>query len=143
MTVTPEVFAGKLDTLADAFTGAQRRVIVERVARRLKVDMAAAVHPKTLSHWGRGKRRGGYTVKARYDMDGDAAVMAPTVKPLAALLQEGSGTEWSGTRRRAGYTRAAVAPRRAWDPAKTAAHDNTTRYVDAEVQRVLRRLFSG
>lgn len=143
MTVTPEVFAGKLDQLGEAFSGGEVRVITERVARRLKPDMAAAVEPRTLSGWGRGARRGSYKVGARYDMAGDNAVMAPTVKALAALLNDGSGTEWKGTRRRTAYTRTAVPARHAWQPAIGVAHDNTARYVDEEVQRVLRRLFSG
>jgi hypothetical protein len=150
VTSTPQQFAVKLDELASTFDPAQLRIITERVARGLKQPMTDAIHPKTLSGFGRGKRSGSYTVKARYDMDGPNAVMSPTVKPLAAILQDGAKNPWDAPKRSAGrrktagfYYRTPVPGRRAWTPAVSVARRETTRLVDVEVQKVLRRLFSG
>jgi hypothetical protein len=150
VTSTPQQFAVKLDDLASTFDPAQLRIITERVARALKAPMTAAIHPNTLSGFGRGSRRGSYTVKARYDMDGDHALMAPTVKPLAAILEDGARNPWDNPKRSSGrrktvgyYYRAPVPARHAWRPAVAVARRDTGRLVDLEVQKVLRRLFSG
>ena len=141
---------GKLDDLASTFDPQTIRIITERVARKLKPGMTAAIRPNTLSGFGKGKRSGSYTVKARYDMDGQNAVMSPTVKPLAALLEDGAKPPWNNPKRSSGrrknvgtYQRAAVPARHAWQPAVKVARDDAARYVDLEVQKVLRRLFSG
>jgi hypothetical protein len=148
VTDTPAQFAAKLDDLASTFDAQTIRIITERVARKLKAPMTDAIQPNTLSHWGKGKRRGGYTVKARYDMRGQNAVLAPTAKPLAALLEEGGKGPWNNPRRGrrssgGTYQRAGVTARHAWRPAVHVAQDQAAHLVDVEVQRVLRRLFSA
>jgi hypothetical protein len=147
---TPDQFVAKLDDLASTFDPRTLRIITERVARALKAPMTSAIHPNSLSGFGRGARRGSYTVKARYDMDGNNAVMSPTIKPLAAILEEGARNPWDNPKRSSGrrktvgyYYRAPVPARHAWQPAIRVARSETGRLVDLEVQKVLRRLFSG
>lgn len=152
MADTPQQFAAKLRKLEDRLSGRDMHVITERVARKAKPVAAAAVEPDTLSHWGRGAKKGGYHVKARYDIKTDTQfALYPTIPPLAALLEKGSGEVWKAPRRRGSsrrkrgsvgtYTRAPVKARRSWTKAAEAVRQPIPRWTDEEIQRILREIF--
>lgn len=125
-----------------AFTGAALRQVTERTARNAKTRTVAAMQPRTLSRYGRGRRRGNVKTGARYDVrDDSTAVIRPTVPGLAALLQFGARGPWH--RGRTTYNRAPVPARQVWAQAVTAGVARVGEDVDAEVQRVLRRTFTA
>lgn len=144
--------AAKLRKVADQLNGNELRRITTRVAQRAKTVAIPAIDPNTLSRWGRGARKGGYKVQARYDVKSDhEAELRPTVAPLAALLEKGSGTTWKAPRRRGAarrrrgtvgtYTRAKVPARESWSKASHVVADKTPGFVDEEVRRVLREVY--
>lgn len=152
MADTPAQAAAKFGQLAARLSGRDRRLITERVAAKTKPVAAAAIDPDTLSHWGRGSKKGGHHVKARYVIKSDTTVhLYPTIPPLAALLEKGSGTTWKAPRRRGSarrrrgsvgtYTRARVPARRAWSKAAAAVEPVAPKIVDQEIQRILRDVF--
>lgn len=152
MADTPAQAAAKFQKLADRMSGRDVGIISRRVAQKVKPIASAAVSPDTLSHWGRGGRRGSYVVKARYTIEPESRVnLYPTIPPLAALLEKGSGTVWKAPRRRGQkrrkkgsigtYTRAAVPPRRAWSKVAAAIEPVAPRVVDEEVRRILGEIF--
>lgn len=145
----------KIERVNDALTGRSLRRITERVGARSKPVAAKAVEPASLGRWGRGRKRGGYKVAARYKVKTDSVVaIQPTVPPLAALLEEGSykaGTTWKAPKRRGSkrrkkgtvgtYTHARVPARKAWSKALPPVQEKAPRFVDEEVQRILREIF--
>lgn len=144
--------AAKVQRVAEQLSGGALRQVVTRVGARSKAVAIPAIRPNTLSHWGRGRRKGGYRVQARYDLKSDhEAELKPTVPPLAALLEKGSGTTWKAPRRRGSarrkrgtvgtYQRAPVPPREAWTKASVVVNREAPKFVDDEVQRVLRSVF--
>lgn len=144
--------AAKVGQVQRAFDGRELERIVNRVGLKEKPIATAAINPNTLSHWGRGAKKGGYRVEARYKpLGGPEVAIFPTVPPLAALLEFGSGTTWKAPRRRGGprrrkgsvgtYTRSPVPPRNAWSKAEGPIRASAPRFVDEEVQRVLRGIF--
>jgi hypothetical protein len=145
-------FAAKLDRLGHALDGSSLRQITTRVATKSKMVAIPAIQPNTLSHWGRGGKKGGYHVQARYVVLSDhEAALRPTVPPLAALLEEGSGSTWKAPRRRGAkrrkrgtvgtYTRTPVPARHAWSKVAPPVAAKVPGFVDEEVQRVLRGIF--
>ena len=148
-------FGHKIAKLQRLLSGGEMRRVTERVAQKSKPIAAAAVSPNSLSHWGKGGKKGGYRVAARYEMLSDTqAAIRPTVPPLAALLELGSykaGTTWKAPRRRGSarrrkgtvgtYTRSAVPARHAWTHAANAVKPVVPKLYDAEVQRVLGEVF--
>jgi hypothetical protein len=146
--------AKHLQQIATDLHGLSLRQITTRVAAKAKSLAQPAISPATLSHWGKGGKKGGYTVKARYDVlaDNQAAVY-PTIPPLAALLEEGSGTTWASPKRKGSkrrkkgtvgsYTRTRVPARHAWSKAARPVEAAVPRLYDEEVQRVIRKVISG
>jgi hypothetical protein len=144
--------AAKLDKVGKALDGRSLRQITQRVGAKSKPVAAMAVSPNTLSHWGRGGRKGGYKVQARYEVLSDHEVaLRSTVPPLAGLLEHGSGTTWKAPRRRGSarrkkgsvgtYTRARVPARNAWSKVAGPVAAKAPAYVADEVERVLRGIF--
>ena len=145
----------KIGKINDALKGRSLRRITERVGAKAKPVAAKAVSPDSLSRWGRGRKRGGYKVAARYKVLSDHEVAEqPTVAPLAALLEFGSyksGTTWKKPKRRGSarrkkgttgtYTHERVPARKAWSKAEPPVEANAPRFVDEEVERILREIF--
>lgn len=145
-------FTHKLDKVTHALGGSQLRVITTKVALKSKPILSAAIEPPTLSHWGKGGRKGGYKVAAKYDLVSDHEVkMRPTQAALGALLERGSGNTWKAPKRKGSkrrsegsvgtYTRAKVPARRAWSKGVAKLEPEVPKFVREEVQRVLRETF--
>jgi hypothetical protein len=143
-------FRAKLDKLAAKLDGSSLRQITTRVATKSKANAIGAIEPNTLSHWGKGGK--GYHVQARYEVKSNTtAVIQPTVVPLAALLEKGSGTTWKAPKRRGSarrkkgsvgsYTRAKVPARHAWTKAQEKVIAEVPPLVHKEVRRVLGEVF--
>jgi hypothetical protein len=139
-------FAHKLDKLKSDLSGGALQRIVTRVGVESKKTAIGAIHPNSLSNW--GKRSKGATVKARYEVRGTHEVaVQPTVAPLAALLNDGGHNPWSAPKRRGSkrrkkgsigtYTRAEVPARHSWDNAVKVVEPKVPEIVHKEVQRVL------
>lgn len=143
-------FEAKLGQVAAKLSGGALRQITVRVATKSKANAIGAISPDTLSHWGRSGK--GYHVKARYEVKSNTtAVIQPTVVPLAALLEKGSGTTWKAPKRRGSgrrkkdsvgsYTRAKVPARHAWSKAQAKVVAEVPPLVHKEVRRVLGEVF--
>jgi hypothetical protein len=146
-------FTAKLGLLHEQLNGASLRQITTKVAAKSKETAVGAIDPNHLSHWGRGRK--GYTVKARYELKSDGqAVVQPTIAPLIALLEDGSGDRWSAPKRRgsarrkkgtagkrSGYDRRPVPPRHAWTKAVEKIEPPIPGLIHDEVQRVLREVW--
>lgn len=145
-------FQRKLDLVGKGLSGSQLRQITTRVGGKAKAAIVPDVHPDGLSNWGRG--RGG-KVTARYDVKSDSEVaVIPKPPSLAVLLEAGSykaGTTWKAPKRRGSkrrkrgtvgtYTRARVPARHSWSNAVRTNEPKVPRWVDEEVQRLLRQVF--
>jgi hypothetical protein len=134
--------AGKFDGVAAAFTGGGLRQVTERTARNAKTRTVASMSTRSLSRYGRGKRRGAVKTGARYDVKSDStAVIKPTVPGLAALLQFGGTGPWD--RKGTTFQHAPVPARHIWEQAVGRGVERVGEDVDAEVQKVLRRTFTA
>jgi hypothetical protein len=145
----------KLAKLLDEFEGTHLRGITTRVATQAKAITTKAIDPTGLSNYGRGKRKGAGTVKARFDLIGNGhAVLKPAPPALAALLELGSyksGTSWKSPKRRGSkrrkrgtvgsYTRGAVPARGAWSRGTAAAKPEVAGLVHEEVVRAVRKVY--
>jgi hypothetical protein len=140
--------AHKFGQVKEALDGSSLRAITTRVGAKSKTLIVPAISPNTLSHWGRG----GKTVKARYDVKSDHLVeILPTMVPLAALLEKGSGTTWKAPRRKGSarrrkgtvgsYTRTAVPARHVWSNAAPVISKAAPGLIHDEVSKVLGRVF--
>ncbi len=145
-------FDQKLTKFQRAVTGHELRGITTRVAGKAKPILTAGITPDTLSHWGRGAKRGGYHAKARYDIKSDSvARMSATPKPLVALLEKGSGTTWKSPKRKGSkrrqkgsvgtYTRTKVPARKSFTHGEDVLRPRVGALVHQEVERVLRGIF--
>jgi hypothetical protein len=146
--------AAKVDRLQGQFDGRALAAITHRVGARAVPIAANAVDPKSLSHWGRGRSRGGKVGAKLRDQAGSEVAIVPTVPPLAALLELGSykaGGTWKAPRRRGAarrkrgsvgtYQRANVPARGAWRKTYGPVERAVPRFVDEEVQRAIRGVF--
>ena len=142
----------KFGAVKSALSGESLDQIVNRVALEAKKVATDAVSPNSLSHWGRGWKKGGYRVQARYLLKGNGqAVILPTVPALAALLTDGAKGPWHNPKRKGSkrrkkgtggtYQRAPVPPRAAWTKAQEAIKPVVPKEVDKQVQQVLRQVF--
>jgi hypothetical protein len=147
-----KAFVKKLQQVNELLDGTSLRQITTRVANQAKTVAIPAISPATLSHWGKGGKKGGYVVKARYEVKSNSqAVIQPTIPPLAALLEEGSGSKWAAPRKRGSkrrrkgtvgsYTRTPVPARHAWSKVVAPIAAVVPRTVDEEVRKVLGRVF--
>lgn len=145
--------AGKVGRIEDAVSGQALAGIVRRVGAKSKPIAQQAINPTSLSRWGRGSKRGGAKVAARYKVvSAHEVAIQPTVAPLAALLELGSykaGGTWKAPKRRGSkrrkrvgtYYHGPVAARKAWSKSYPPVERAAPRFVDEEVQRVLRGIF--
>jgi hypothetical protein len=146
-------FQAKLEAMKHQLDGTALDQITTRVAAKTKTAAVGAISPNTLSHWGKSGK--GYTVKARYEMKGPGqAVIQPTIAPLAALLEKGSGDRWSPPKRKgsarrkrgtagksSGYNRTPVPARNVWTNAIATFEPPIPGLVHEEVQRLLREVW--
>lgn len=142
----------KFGQVNDLLNGSSLRQIVTRVGARSKTVMAPAITPNTLSHWGKGSRKGGYKVQARYKVTSDSIVeLLPTMLPLAGLLEKGSGSTWKAPKRKGSkrrkkgtvgtYTRKPVPARHAWSHASAVVDKAAPGFIHEEVSKVLGKVF--
>jgi hypothetical protein len=147
-----EEFAAKLDRLNTALSGGSLRQVVTRTSLKAKTATVPRIDPATLSHWGRGSKRGGYSVTATYNvLDDQTAELKPTTPPLAGLLEHGSGSTWKAPRRKGSprrrkgsvgtYQRTPVPARHVWTRAVAPLDGQIPGWVHDEVQNVLRGIF--
>lgn len=147
-----KALAKKFGQVNELLTGSSLRQIMTRVGARSKTVMAPAITPNTLSHWGRGAKKGGSKVQARYTVKDDNTVeLLPTVLPLAALLEKGSGTTWKAPKRKGSarrkkgsvgtYTRAKVPARHSWSHASVVVDKAAPEFIHDEVSKVLGKVF--
>lgn len=145
-------FGQKLDRVGSALDGSQLRGITDRVAAKGKPILSGGIAPNTLSHWGKGGRKGGYKVAARYTVLSDHEVkMYPTIPSLGALLERGSGTTWKAPKRKGSprrkkgsvgtYTRAKVPARESFTKGVDVMGPKVPGLVHDEVVDALRKVF--
>lgn len=146
-------FAAKLDLVRNGLSGSQLRAITTKVGGKAKKAIPPDIHPAGLSNW--GKRKKGAKITARYDVKSDHEVaILPKPPALIALLEKGSyksGTSWKAPKRRGSkrrtkgsvgtYTHARVPARNSWSKAVRRNEPQVPRWVDEEVQALLRKVF--
>ena len=118
---------------ANQLSAGNLRRVMQRVGEESVDAVTPAIRPNSLSHW----RGGGARVGARYRIKSNTQVVVqPTVAPLAALLEDGSGSTWHSRRGRS-YARRPVPPRGAWSKAAGRVADIAPKVVGDEVRRML------
>jgi hypothetical protein len=145
----------KVDTVKNGLTGSSMRAITTKIGGRAKAEMPPKIQPSGLRNWGRGGKRGGHKISARYDVKSDHEVkVTPSPAPLVGLLEKGSykaGTVWKAPRRRGAakrkkgtigtYQHARVPARRSWSAAVHSVEPQVPRWVHDEVAKLLKQVF--
>jgi hypothetical protein len=145
----------KIDQVQKGLNGSALRDITGRVGGKAKVALPPKIQPGGLSNWGRGAKRGGYTIKARYDLKSDHEVMVtPSPLPLVGLLEKGSykaGSTWKAPKRRGSarrkkgtistYNHAHVPAREAWSKGVRGIEPQVPRWIHDEVVKLIGQVF--